>query len=106
MSRIRRSWQIYRECQKWRVSSLRIINYPLSMTNDLSEPLRFLETIIMMESPNFDKQLVDTLKRFVAIEFAKLGGHIKIVPTEQFGDQMIIRFGQDKSPVLLLSHID
>src|SRR6266446_10071065 len=106
MSRIRRSWRVYRECQEWRVSSLRIINYPLSMTDDLSEPLRFLETMVMMESPSFDKGLVDTLGRFVAVEFAKLGGRVEIVPAQRFGDQVIIRFGQDKSLVLLFGHID
>jgi glutamate carboxypeptidase len=77
------------------------------MTVVLSEPLRLLEQMVTMESPSFDKELVDSLGRFVADEFSKIGGRVEIVPEERFGNHLVIRFGGDSEPpVLLLGHID
>ena len=76
------------------------------MTADVSEPLALLETMVMMESPSFDKPLVDAFGRFVAGEFAKIGGRVEIVPADRFGDHLVIRFEEGPSLVLLLGHID
>jgi glutamate carboxypeptidase len=77
------------------------------MSGALSEPLLLLERMVMMESPSFEKQLVDAFGRFVANEFSGIGGRVEIVPEERFGNHLVIRFGQDDAPpTLLLGHID
>jgi glutamate carboxypeptidase len=77
------------------------------MTGTVQEPLQLLEQLVTLESPSFEKPLVDALGRFVAEQFSRIGGHVEIVPVERFGDHLVIRFGrQDGSPVLLLGHID
>ena len=60
-----------------------------------------------MESPSFDKPLVDRFVRFVGDRFAELGGKVDLVPAERFGDHLRIRFaGKSGSRVLLLGHTD
>ena len=77
------------------------------MTVSLKEPLRLLEQLVTMESPSFEKPLVDTVGRFVAEQFSRIGGRVEIVPAERFGDHLVIRFGESNgSPILLLGHID
>lgn len=77
------------------------------MTDKLEHPLLLLEQMVMMESPSFDKNLVDNFGRFVADQFSQIGGRVEMIPTERFGDHLVIRFGsQSAAPVLLLGHID
>src|SRR5215831_17548357 len=77
------------------------------MTVSLQEPLRLLEQLVTLESPSFDKTLVDTLGRFVADQFSRIGGRVEIIPAERFGDHLVIRFGEtSEPPVMLLGHID
>src|SRR3954454_749990 len=77
------------------------------MTGSLLEPLRLLEQMVMLESPSFDKPLVDTFGRFVAEQFSAIGGRVEVVPTERFGNHLVIRFGEQKEQsVLLLGHLD
>jgi glutamate carboxypeptidase len=74
---------------------------------DLPQALQLLEQMVMMESPSFDKPLVDTFARFVAGRFSELGGRAEIIPAERFGDQVIVRFGSaNTQPILLLGHTD
>ena len=74
---------------------------------DLPQALQLLEQMVMMESPSFDKPLVDAFARFVASRFSELGGKAEIIPAERFGDQIIVRFGPaDTQPILLLGHTD
>ncbi len=73
----------------------------------MQREIQLLEQFVMMESPSFDKPLVDRFGRFVAQEFAAIGGRVEIVPAERFGDNIVVRFGQNgSSPVMLLGHID
>src|SRR5215467_6119099 len=77
------------------------------MTGELTEPLRLLERMVMMESPSFDKELVDEFGRFVADQFSRIGGRVEMIPAERFGDHLVIRFGgTSEPPVMLLGHID
>src|SRR4051794_3281404 len=72
-----------------------------------AEALRLLEQMVMMESPSFNKPLVDRFGQFVAERFAEIGGRVEVVPAERFGDHLVIRFGSGSSqPVVLLGHID
>ncbi len=78
-----------------------------ALRRNLPEALRFLEQMVMLESPSFDKPLVDKLGRFVVDRFAMIGGKAEVFPTERFGDHLLVRFGDESmQPVLLLGHID
>ena len=69
--------------------------------------LKFLEEMVMMESPSFDKALVDQFVKFVGARFATVGGEVQFVRAEKFGDHLIARFnGQSSDRVLLLGHTD
>jgi glutamate carboxypeptidase len=74
---------------------------------DLPQALQLLEQMVMMESPSFDKPLVDAFARFVAGIFSEMGGRAEIIPAERFGDQVLVHFGSGKTPpILLLGHTD
>jgi glutamate carboxypeptidase len=77
------------------------------MNVELPEHLKLLQEMVTMESPSFDKELVDKFGRFVAERFSSIGGRVEIVPTEKFGDNIVVRFGTASEPsILLLGHID
>jgi glutamate carboxypeptidase len=79
----------------------------LHCQRQLPEALRFLEEMVAMESPSFDKPLVDQLVKFVGSRFAAIGGSVEFVDAEKFGDQLIVRFaGRPSERVLLLGHTD
>ena len=56
----------------------------------LSEALRFLQEMVEMESPSFDKALVDAFSNFVASRFRAIGGDVEFARAEKFGDQCIV----------------
>jgi len=77
------------------------------LKQQLPENLRFLQRMVSMESPSFDKPLVDKFVRFVGSRFQEMGGEIEYVATERFGDQMLARFsGKSSDRILLLGHTD
>ena len=77
------------------------------LKQQLPENLRFLQRMVSMESPSFDKPLVDKFVRFAGSRFQEIGGEIEYVATERFGDQMLARFsGKSSDRVLLLGHTD
>jgi len=77
------------------------------LKQQLPENLRFLERMVSMESPSFDKPLVDKFVRFAGSRFQEIGGEIEYVATERFGDQMLARFsGKSSDRILLLGHSD
>src|SRR5262245_26967575 len=73
----------------------------------MNDALELLEQMVTMESPSYDKPLVDRFGRFIASQFENIGGKIEVVPAERFGDHVIARFGKSNhSPLLLLGHLD
>jgi glutamate carboxypeptidase len=73
----------------------------------LPESVRFLQEIVGMESPSFDKALVDKVVRFLGLRFAEIGGQVEVKKVEKFGDHLIARFaGRSAERVLLLGHTD
>ncbi len=73
----------------------------------LPEGLKFLEQMVSMESPSFDKPLVDKLVRVVGERFAGIGGDVQYHRAEKFGDHLVARFtGQSSDRILLLGHTD
>jgi len=76
-------------------------------TEQLPSALEFLEAMVAMESPSFDKELVDKFVRFVGARFSEIGGDVEYKRTERFGDHLVARFGGRASGgVLLLGHTD
>jgi glutamate carboxypeptidase len=73
----------------------------------LSEAVNFLQELVELESPSFDKPLIDKLVTFVGSRFAAIGGRVEVVKEEKFGDQLIVRFpGRSAERLLLLGHTD
>jgi glutamate carboxypeptidase len=76
-------------------------------SDQLPGALEFLEAMVKMESPSFDKPLVDKFVRFLGDRFSQIGGKIRYVPVERFGNHLVVRFGGDSSDrILLLGHSD
>jgi glutamate carboxypeptidase len=72
----------------------------------LPQACEFLEAMVTMESPSFDKPLVDHFVRFIGPRFAEIGGNVEYVPADRFGDHLLVKFGRGGSPILLLGHTD
>ncbi|PYR66295.1 MAG: hypothetical protein DMG20_13240 [Acidobacteria bacterium] len=63
--------------------------------------------MVALESPSFDKPLVDEFVRFVGAQFAAMGGQVEFAHADKFGDHMIARFtGSSSERILLLGHTD
>jgi glutamate carboxypeptidase len=63
--------------------------------------------MVTMESPSFDKALVDQFVKFAGARFAAIGGEVEFVQAEKFGDHLIARFnGRSSDRILLLGHTD
>src|SRR5262245_1185738 len=96
----RRNLPGYRASPGWRVSSRGIIDYRYSrglrgyflsmsdllpyLTQQLPDALGFLEQMVNMESPSFDKLLVDEFARFVGSKFEAIGGKVDYVRADRF----------------------
>jgi len=77
------------------------------LTQRLPEALEFLEKMVALESPSFDKPSVDDFVRVVGARFAGMGAEVEFVSAEKFGDNLIARFpGRSSERVLLLGHTD
>jgi len=77
------------------------------LKQQLPESLRLLEEMVSMETPSFDKPLVDKFVRFAGSRFQEIGGEVDYVATERFGDHMRARFtGKSGGRILLLGHTD
>jgi glutamate carboxypeptidase len=73
----------------------------------LGKDLEFLEAMVNLDSPSFDKPLVDRFVRFLATRFEEIGGRVEYVAAERFGDHLVARFsGESDDRVLLLGHTD
>ena len=73
----------------------------------LSEALHFLQEMVELESPTFDKPLIDRFVKFAGSRFAAIGGEVEFAITEKFGDHLIARFsGRSAERILLLGHTD
>ena len=64
--------------------------------------------MVDIESPSDNKAAVDKMGEFLAKEFQKLGGKVKVHAAEDYGNHLQIEFSGtvDKKPVMLLGHFD
>ena len=73
----------------------------------LPAALQFLEQMVTMESPSFDKELTDKLVVFLGKKFQEIGGEVDFVPAEKFGNHLRVKFsGRSPNRILLLGHTD
>jgi len=75
------------------------------------EMIRFLKTLVQLESPTSDKKAVDKCSAEVLRQVENLGVKIKRIPQKETGDLYLLEFdytsGQAKGkPILVLTHID
>jgi glutamate carboxypeptidase len=78
-----------------------------------SDMLDVLKRMVELESPSDNKAAVDHLGKYLAQEFAGLGGTVKFFPQQDCGDHLKVEFpgsgssgGSGAKPVLLLGHFD
>lgn len=64
--------------------------------------------LVVRESPTDDKQACDSLASFLAAEFQRIGGRVKIQSQRQAGNHLQVDFkgAKGRSPILLLGHYD
>jgi glutamate carboxypeptidase len=75
------------------------------------EMLGTLQALVELESPSLDKTAVDRLGEFLAQEFTRLGGKVKVHRQPAAGNHLEVNFsaerrGRGGKPVLLLGHLD
>lgn len=75
------------------------------------EMIKFLKTLVQLESPTSDKKAVDRCSAEVVKRLAGQGVRIKKFPQKEIGDLHLIEYGTVKTgtgaePILLLTHID
>jgi len=76
-------------------------------TDQMPEALAFLEQMVSMESPSYDKELTDKFVQFLATKFQEIGGKVDIVPAAKVGNHLRVNFpDRSKERVLLLGHTD
>jgi glutamate carboxypeptidase len=64
--------------------------------------------MVLRESPTHDKQACDALCSYLAGEFERLGGRVKVHRQRTAGNHLQVHFGggKERKPVLLLGHFD
>lgn len=75
------------------------------------EMLGTLQALVELESPSLDKTAVDRLGEFLAQEFARLGGKVKVHRQAAAGNHLEVSFAAERrggggKPILLLGHMD
>lgn len=68
--------------------------------------LRFIDTLVRLESPSDDKAAVDRCAHAVAAELHALGGRVSRIRASTAGDHVRAEFGEGETQVLLLGHVD
>ncbi|MDH7493358.1 MAG: M20/M25/M40 family metallo-hydrolase [Candidatus Saccharicenans sp.] len=75
------------------------------------EMVKFLKTLVQLESPTSEKKAVDRCSAEIVKQLAGLGVRIKRFPQKEIGDLYLIEYGAPKTrtaaePILLLTHVD
>ncbi len=77
------------------------------LESNKKDGIEFLQQMVDMESPSYDKPLVDRLVAFLARRFEEIGGEVFVNPVEGFGDHLRVGFpGTGDRPIMLLGHTD
>jgi glutamate carboxypeptidase len=72
------------------------------------EMVASVHEMVLRESPTQNKQACDALCSYLAMEFERLGGRVRIHRQRSTGDHLQVNFtgGKGREPVLLLGHFD
>jgi len=65
-----------------------------------------LRQLVELESPSDNKAALDHLGQHLAVEFEKLGGHIRFHKQTHAGDHLQVDFAGPGKPILILGHMD
>ena len=65
-----------------------------------------LRQLVERESPSHHKAALDQLGRYLAAEFATIGGRTRFHPQEHAGDHVQVDFPGAGKPILILGHMD
>ena len=77
------------------------------LESNKQDGIEFLQQMVDMESPSYDKALVDRLVAFLARRFEEIGGEVSMTGVEGFGDHLRVGFpAAGHRPILLLGHAD
>jgi len=78
------------------------------LTEHEREMVACVREVVVRESPTHDKQACDALSSYLAVEFERLEGRVKVHREDVAGDHLQVDFHSDqpRAPVLLLGHLD
>ena len=70
--------------------------------------VRLIQQMVEIESPSDNKAAIDQLGRFLAQEFQREGGKVKVYEAHDYGNHLQIEFPgrSGQKPVMLLGHFD
>ncbi len=72
------------------------------------EMLQLIQRMVEIESPSDNKAAVDNMGKFLAQEFQKEGGKVKVHNASEYGDHLRVDFTgtPGQKPIMLLGHFD
>ncbi|HLJ29445.1 MAG TPA: M20 family metallopeptidase [Candidatus Angelobacter sp.] len=72
------------------------------------EMLQLIQRMVEIESPSDNKAAVDNMGKFLAQEFQKEGGEVKVHNASEYGDHLRVDFTgtPGQKPIMLLGHFD
>jgi glutamate carboxypeptidase len=72
------------------------------------EMLQLIQRMVEIESPSDNKAAVDEMGRFLAQEFGKEGGKVRVHGIAEYGNHLQIEFSgsSGQKPIMLLGHFD
>jgi glutamate carboxypeptidase len=72
------------------------------------EMLQLIQSMVEIESPSDNKAAVDNMGKFLAQEFQKEGGKVKVHNASEYGDHLRVDFTgtPGQKPIMLLGHFD
>ncbi len=94
--------------RNWRESSADLSKVSRWLTEREREMVERVRELVVRESPTQDKLACDELSSYLAVEFERLDGRVKVHRQDIAGDHLQVDFTGDEQrmPLLLLGHLD
>lgn len=80
-----------------------ILNY---LTSQQAAMIQRLEDLVAIDSPSYDRAAANSVADYLAGAFAPLGARVERLAQEQYGDHLLVSWGQAGRQVLLVGHMD
>lgn len=69
--------------------------------------LEVLQSLVNIESPSLEKEMVDEVAKAISKLFTEyVGGSVKTIANEQYGDHLLAEWGEGEEQILILCHMD